>query len=519
MRQTIPRGGPAVSPLLLPVVTASAAARAKVTAFVSRDFAVNPLKIQLTGDSNRTSGFYAEGNVTARLSSYERFSQYINAPATGFRTSERPFSGGCYVPFGPVPQTYCTDELGFQRCVNSSNWIKAAPPVGIFVKGQSSFSKDSASAGYASMRLDRRTNAVYTEFVNRHQFEIVASRMKLLFSIGSSAAPFDKSFGNTSISTVVSDTTAATSSNHGVITIRFWDLVGAASISSTTITATTTNNRGISQWTGWTSDWISLPSAVTYPQIEIRIETGAGVRVGIEGIWFDDGAPRIQVFDNSYPGMGVGSLSPITYNQAGVSTDTSFAARRNYMASSRFLTKANYVSPLSFDATDYLLPSAPTSFPIFSGGMDVCSDSSHANNIDIDTPAKIKAIYLAMMAEWVIDNPNGVYIKHIVLRGFGSLGSLDSFITTGVTVGGVANQTWAMLVQAYKDVQAAYPNHFIIFDHNQAIVDRYYGGVQPTATTLNNDLGYYSINDPKHTDPFVEDEIAQTLSMFISGKF
>jgi hypothetical protein len=185
----------------------------------------------------------------------------------------------------------------------------------------------------------------------------------------------------------------------------------------------------------------------------------------------------------------------------------------------RHLTNTNYLSPISFDATSYTLAGAPTHFPLFSGGLDAVLHPCVANDIANDTPAKIKAELLAMMAEFVIDNPNGIFIQPIILRGMGPLASLDSYIAGTATVGGVANQSWAMFRQAIYDVQAAYPNNFVVMDLNQAIVNKFYGGVQPTATQMNTDLGIFAASDGLHTDPWVEDTIALATSLLLSGKF
>ena len=428
-------------------------------------------------------------------------------------------SGGCYVPFGPTPQGNLFDELGNVRCQNSSNWIKAAPPTtGQFTGGSTSFVRDPASAGYGAMRLDRR-QATYANFDRKHDFEMTATRMKVFFSVGqTSAVQIDRSWGNTSMATGATDATVVGNGFHGTLTIRFWDLVGAASISSTTVTPTTSNSLGFNQWGGFTTDWITLPSSGSFPWIEIRCETASGVRVAVDGVWFDDGAPKIQVFDGSYPGRANSHISPITYSQLGVLTDSAFTARRNYMLGLRHLTKTNYLSPVTFDATSYTLAGAPTHFPLFSGGVDAVLHPCVANDIASNTPAKIKAELLAMMAEFVVDNPNGIFIQPIILRGMGPLASLDSYIAGTATVGGVPNQSWAMLVQAYRDVQAAYPNNFALMDLNSAINDKFFGGVQPTATVLNNTLGFYSASDGLHTDPWVEDTIALATSLFLSGK-
>jgi hypothetical protein len=141
-----------------------------------------------------------------------------------------------------------------------------------------------------------------------------------------------------------------------------------------------------------------------------------------------------------------------------------------------------------------------------------------ANDIASNTPAKIKAELLAMMAEFVVDNPNGIFIQPIILRGMGPLASLDSYIAGTATVGGIANQSWAMLMQAYRDIQAAYPNNFVLMDLNSAINNKFFAGVQPTATVLNNTIGFYSVSDGLHTDPWVEDTIALATSLFLSGK-
>jgi hypothetical protein len=511
--------GAALTPNIIPLITASPSVRSKIAAIVARDFSATPLKVAILGDSNSKSGYYAEGNTSPRLGTYERLSQYLNSPATGFKTLKKPHSSGIYVPFGPIPAANHFDELGNWRCQNSSNWIKAAPPVsGNFTAGQTSFVKDPASAGYASMRLDRR-QSTYAQFDRKHDFEMNATRMKLFFSVGQTASvQIDRNYGNTSMSTGAADATVVGNGFHGTVTIRFWDLVGAASISSSTITATTSNSLGLNQWGGWTTDWITLPTSGSYPWIEIRCETAIGVRVSIEGVWFDDGSPRIQIFDGSYPGRAIANLSPITYNQSGVSTDTSFSARRNYMLGLRHLTNTNYLSPISFDATSYTLAGAPTHYPLFSGGLDAVLHPCVANDIANDTPAKIKAEILAVMAEFVIDNPNGIFIQPIVLRGMGPLASLDSYIAGTATVGGVANQSWAMFRQAIYDVQAAYPNNFVVMDLNQAIVNKFYGGVQPTATQMNTDLGIFSASDGLHTDPWVEDTLALSTALFLSGK-
>jgi len=515
-----PKGGVvSAPPQILPIITAAPGVRSKIAAIVARDFAVTPLKVLIAGDSNSRSGYYANGNTTARISTYERLCQYLGSPMTGFTSLENPMSGGCYVPFGPTPQMNLYDEFGNVRCQNSSNWIKAAPPTsGQFTGGSTSFVKDPASAGYAAMRLDRR-QSTYAQFAGKHDFEMTATRMKVFFSVGqSSAVQIDRLFGNTSMSTGATDATVVGNGFHGTLTIRFWDMVGAASISSTTVTATTSNSRGLNHWGGWTTDWITLPNVGTYPYIEIRCETAIGVRVAVDGVWFDDGAPKIQVFDGSYPGRAIAHISPITYSQLGVSTDTSFAARRNYMLGIRHLTKPQYLSPLTFDATDYALASAPTHYPVFSGGLDAVLHPCVANDIANDTPAKIKAELLAMMAEFVVDNPDGIFIHPIILRGMGPLASLDSYIAGTATVGGIANQSWAMYRQAIYDVQVAYPNNFVVMDLNQAINNKFFAGAQPTATTLNSTLGFYSASDGLHTDPWVEDNIALSTSLFLSGK-
>ena len=515
-----PKGGVvSAPPQVLPIITAAPGVRSKIAAIVARDFAVTPLKIAILGDSNSTSGYYAEGNTTSRLSLYERLSQYINAPATGFRTLKKPHSSGMYVPFGPFAQSNLFDHPGNVRCQNSSNWIKASPPAsGQWTAGQTSFIRDPASAGYGAMRLDRR-QATFAQFDRKHDFEMNATRMKVFFSVGqTSSVQIDRNYGNASMATGATDSTVVGNGFHGTLTIRFWDLVGGASISSTTVTATTSNSLGFNQWGGFTTDWITLPSVGSFPWIEIRCETAIGVRVAVDGVWFDDGAPRVPIFDHSYPGRAISHISPITYNQLGVSTDTAFTARRNYMLGLRHLTKANYLSPISFDATSYSLAGAPTHFPLFSGGLDAVLHPCVANDIANDTPAKIKAELLAVMAEFVIDNPDGIFIQPIILRGMGPLASLDSYIAGTATVGGVANQSWAMFRQAIYDVQAAYPNNFVVMDLNQAIVNKFYGGVQPTATQMNTDLGIFAASDGLHTDPWVEDTIALATSLLLSGK-
>ncbi len=513
---TRPVGG---APSVLPIITAAPGVRSKIAAIVARDFSATPLKIAILGDSNSTSGYYAEGNTTSRLSLYERLSQYINAPATGFKTLKKPHSSGMYIPFGPMSASNLYDHPGNVRCQNSSNWIKVNPPsAGQWTAGQSSFVKDPASAGYAAMRLDRR-QSTFAQFDRKHEFEMNATRMKVFHSVSQTAAvQIDRNFGNASMATGAADATVAGNAFHGTLTIRFWDLVGAASISSTTVTATTGNSLGFNQWGGWTTDWITLPDAGTYPWIEIRVETGVGVRVAVDGIWFDDGSPKIQIFDHSYPGRAINNISPITYDQTGASTDTGFGSRRNYFMGLRHLTKTNYLSPVSFDATSYTLAGAPTHFPVFSGGLDIALHTCVANDIASNTPTRIKAELLAMMAEFVVDNPSGIFIQAIVLRGMGPLASLDAYIAGTATVGGVANQSWAMFRQAIYDVQAAYPNNFAVMDFNQAIVNKFYGGVQPSATTLNNDLSIFAANDGLHTEPWVEDTLALSTALFVSGK-
>jgi hypothetical protein len=504
---------------ILPLITAAPGVRSKIAAIVARDFSATPLKVVIAGDSNSTSGYYAQGNTTARVSTYERLSRYLHSPMTGFIGEGEPFASGCYVPFGPIAQSNLYDHPGNVRCQNSSNWIKASPPGGgLWTAGQSSFVKDPASAGYAAMRLDRR-QSTFAQFDRKHDFEMTATRIKVFFSVGATAVTqIDRSYGNTSMATGASDATVAGNGFHGTVTIRFWDMVGAASISSTTVTPTTANSLGFTHWGGWTTDWITLPSSGTYPYIEIRCETGAAVRVAIDGIWFDNGSPTIQVFDGSYPGRAIGGMSPISYTQAGVLSASDFTTRRAYFMGLRHLTKTNYLSPMTFDATSYTLASAPTHYPLFSGGVDAVLHPCVANDIANDTPAKIKAELLAIMAEFVVDNPNGIFIQPIILRGMGPLASLDSYIAGTATVGGVANQSWAMLVQAYRDVQAAYPDSFVLMDLNTAINNKFFSGVQPTATVLNNTLGFYSISDGLHTDPWVEDTIALATSLFLSGK-
>jgi hypothetical protein len=368
------------------------------------------------------------------------------------------------------------------------------------------------------MRLDRR-QATFAQFDRKHDFEMNATRMKVFFSVGqTSAVQIDRNFGNASMATGATDSTVVGNGFHGTLTIRFWDLVGAASISSTTVTATTSNSLGFNHWGGFTTDWITLPSVGSFPWIEIRCETAIGVRVAVDGVWFDDGAPRVPIFDHSYPGRAINHISPITYNQLGVSTDTAFLARRNYFLSLRHLTKPVYQWPVTFDATNYALAGAPTHFPVFSGGLDVALHTCVANDIASHTPAKIKAELLAMMAEFVVDNPDGIFIHPIILRGMGPLASLDSYIAGTATVGGVTNQSWAMYRQAIYEVQAAYPNNFVVMDLNQAINNKFFAGAQPTATVLNNTLGFYSASDGLHTDPWVEDNIALSTSLFLSGK-
>jgi hypothetical protein len=424
-----------------------------------------------------------------------------------------------YIPFGPFAQSNLYDHPGNVRCQNSSNWIKASPPVsGQFTAGQTSFVKDPASAGYGAMRLDRR-QSTFAQFDRKHDFEMNATRMKVFFSVGqTSSVQIDRNYGNASMATGASDATVAGNGFHGTLTIRFYDLVGAASISSTTVTATTSNALGFNSWGGFTTDWISLPSSGSYPYIEIRCETASGVRVAVDGVWFDDGSPRVQIFDHSYPGRAISHISPITYSQLGVSTDSGFTARRNYFHALRHLTKAVYLSPVTFDATSYTLAGAPTHYPVFSGGLDIALHTCVANDIASDTPAKIKAELLAMMAEFVVDNPNGIFIQSIVLRGMSNLAGLDSYVAGTATVGAIANQSWAMFRQAIYDVQAAYPNNFAVMDFNQAIVNKFYGGVQPSATTLNNDLGIFAISDTNHTEPWVEDTLALSTALFVSGK-
>ena len=507
------------TPSVLPIITASPGVRSKIAAIVARDFTATPLKVVIAGDSNSRSGYYANGNTTARISTYERLCQYLGSPMTGFTSLENPMSGGCYVPFGPTPQMNLYDEFGNVRCQNSSNWIKAAPPIsGNFTGGSTSFVKDPASAGYAAMRLDRR-QSTYAQFAGKHDFEMTASRMKVFFSVGQAASvQIDRSYGNTSMSTGATDATVVGNGFHGTLTIRFYDLVGAASISSTTVTATTSSALGFNSWGGWTTDWITLPNVGTYPYIEIRCETAIGVRVAVDGVWFDDGAPKVQVFDGSYPGRANSHISPITYSQLGVSTDTGFTARRNYFNGLRHLTKTNYLSPVTFDGTAYSLAASPTHYPLFSGGVDAVLHPCVANDIASNTPAKIKAELLATMAEFVVDNPDGIFIQPIILRGMGPLASLDSYIAGTATVGGIANQSWAMYRQAIYDVQIAYPNNFVVMDLNQAINNKFFAGVQPTATVLNNTIGFYSVSDGLHTDPWVEDTIALATSLFLSGK-
>jgi hypothetical protein len=516
-----PKGGVvSAPPQILPIITAAPGVRSKIAAIVARDFAVTPLKIAILGDSNSKGGSYNEWNTTARIGTFERLSQYINSPATGFATKRRPFESGMYVPFGPVPASLLYDEPGNFRCQNSSNWIKVSPPaVGFFTAGQSSFVKDPASAGYAAMRLDRRAST-YAQYDRKHDFERTATRMKLFFSVGqTSAIGLDRSYGNTSMATGAADATVAGNGFHGAITVRFWDLVGAASISSTTITPTTTNSRGLNGWGGWTSDWISLPSSGTYPWIEIRCETGINVRVAIDGIWFDDSSPRVQIFDGSYPGRATTHMSPKTHDQTGTVTASSLTDRRNYFSLFRHLVKTQFLSPVTFDATDYALPSAPTHYPLFSGGLDAVLHPCVANDIGSNTPARIKADLLAIMAEFVVDNPNGIWIQPIICRGFaGGIAGLDSYIAGTATVGSVPNQSWAMYRQAIYEVQAAYPNNFAILDLNQAIINKYYAGVQPTATQMNTDLSIFSGSDSQHTESWVEDNIALSTSLFLSGK-
>jgi hypothetical protein len=512
-------GTASTAPQVLPIITAAPGVRSKIAAIVARDFSVTPLKVLIAGDSNSRSGYYANGNTTARISTYERLCQYLGSPMTGFTSLENPMSGGCYVPFGPTAQTNLYDEFGNVRCQNSSNWIKASPPAsGQWTGGSTSFVKDPASAGYGAMRLDRR-QSTYAQFAGKHDFEMTATRMKVFFSVGQAASvQIDRNFGNTSMSTGATDATVAGNGFHGTLTIRFWDMVGAASISSTTVTATTSNSLGFNHWGGFTTDWITLPNSGTYPYIEIRCETAIGVRVAVDGVWFDDGAPKVQVFDASYPGRAINNISPITYNQSGVSTDTAFTARRNYFMGLRHLTKAVYQFPVTFDGTSYPLAGAPTHFPVFPTGVDAVLHPCIANDMASNTPAKIKAELLAMMAEFVVDNPDGIFIHPIILRGMGPLASLDSYIAGTATVGGVPNQSCAMYRQAIYDVQVAYPNNFVVMDLNAAINNKFFAGVQPTATVLNNTLGFYSISDGLHTDPWVEDTIALATSLFLSGK-
>lgn len=505
---------------VLPYITAGAGVRSKIAAIVARDFTANPLKVALLGDSNSKGGAYNELNTTARIGTFERLSQYMNAPVTGFPTRRRPFESGMYVPFGPTPAALLYDEPGNVRCQNSSNWIRVAPPaVGFFTAGQSSFVKDPASAGYAAMRLDRRA-ATYVQYDRKHDFERTATRMKLFFSVGqTSGIGLDRNFGNTSMVDGSADATVAGNGFHGTLTIRFWDLVGAASISSTTITPTTSNSRGLNGWGGWTSDWISLPSSGSFPWIEIRVETAIGVRVAVDGIWFDDTFPRIQIFDGSYPGRATTHTSPKTHDQTGAVTASSLTDRRGYFSLFRHLVKAQYLSPVTFDATDFALAGAPTHFPLFSGGVDAVLHPCAANDIGSNTPARIKADLLAIMAEFVVDNPNGIWIQPIICRGFaGGLAGLDSYIAGTATVGGVPNQSWAMYRQVINEVQAAYPDNFAIMDLDRAIIDRFFGGVQPTATVMNNTIGVFSGNDGQHTDSWVEDTIALATALFLSGK-
>ncbi len=505
-------------PNVLPIITAGPGVRSKIAAIVARDFSVNPLKVLLVGDSNVRGGYYSEGNTTSRISTCERLNQYLNSPATGFKTLKKPFASGFYVPFGPTIQTNHYDEAGNVRCQNSLNWIKASSPIsGRFVAGSASFVKDPASAGYAAMRIDRR-QSTYAQFAGKHDFEMTATRMKLFHSIGqTSGLQVEGGFGNTSMATGAADSIVAGNAFHGTLDIEFYDLVGSATISTTSITATTTNSRGGTNWM-WTSDWITLPNSGTYPWVEIRVKHASGLRMAVSGIYFDDGSPKIQVIDASYPGGAISHNSPITYNQSGVATDTLFPARRNYIHGIRVYTSAALSWPMTFDATNYALTAAPTNYPLFSGGMDVLIDGNCANDIANDTPAKIKAELLATMAEFVVDNPNGIYIKTVILRGMGPLASLDSYVAGTATVGGVANQSWAQLLQAYRDVQAAYPNNFAILDIMSPINDKFFGGVQPSATVLNNTLGFYSISDGLHTDPCVEDTVALGASLFLSGK-
>jgi len=97
---------------IMPDIKADRGVRTKIAALVARDFATTPMKVAILGDSNSKSGYYAEGNTTQRLSTYERLSQYLNSPATGYRTLKRVHSNGIYFPFGQVPAANHSEERG-----------------------------------------------------------------------------------------------------------------------------------------------------------------------------------------------------------------------------------------------------------------------------------------------------------------------------------------------------------------------------------------------------------------------